>query len=252
MAPNDPRLGSAAGRTITLFDRKPTASALAQNYWTSVNSDRVGNAGWEQIYNGFDLTIDARVSKVLLQGGMNIGRAETDRCGLAVNVPETQFAQNAPGANAVVPWGPVGLEDCATKQNWLTQLKLIGSYTLPYDVQVAATYQDQPGPERFARVAFTAAQIAAVLGRPAVLGQQTVNVLTPGTVFGDRFRQFDLRFTKIFRGPNNLRFRGMFDLYNLFNANTAVQEEPGFGTALWQPQVIMPGRLAKFGFQLDF
>ena len=84
------------------------------------------------------------------------------------------------------------------------------------------------------------------------LGQQTVNVLTPGTVFGDRFRQFDLRFTKIFRGPNNLRFRGMFDLYNLFNANTAVQEEPGFGTALWQPQVIMPGRLAKFGFQLDF
>jgi hypothetical protein len=258
VAPNDPRLGSASGKTITLFDRKPTASASPQNYWTSVNSDRVGNAGWEQIYNGFDLTIDARVNKVLLQGGMNVGRQETDRCGLAVNVPETQLAQNAPGANAVVPWGPVGLEDCATKQNWLTQLKLIGSYTLPYDIQVAATYQDQPGPERFARVLFTAAQIQAVLGRAPVLGQQTVNVLTPGTVYGNRFRQFDLRFTKIFNGPNNLRFRGMFDLYNLFNANTAVQEEPGFSAlttgagSLWSPQVIMPGRLAKFGFQLDF
>ncbi len=253
-APNDARLGSAAGRTITLFDRKPTASASPQNYWTSVN----GLGGWDQIYNGFDLTIDARVSKVLLQGGMNIGRLETDRCALAANVPETQLAQNAPGANAVIPWGPVGLEDCATKQNWLTQLKLIGSYTLPYGVQVAATYQDQPGPERQARVVFSGAAIAAVLGRPAVLGQQTVNVLTPGTVFGDRFRQLDLRFTKIFHGPHNLRYRGMFDLYNVLNHNTAVQEELGFSAAttgagsLWSPQVIMPGRLAKFGFQLDF
>jgi hypothetical protein len=248
LVPSDARLGSASGRTITLFDRKPTASASPQNYWTSVNEF----GGWDQIYNGFDLTIDARVNKVLLRGGMNIGRLATDRCSLAVNLPETQLAQNAPGANAVVPWGPVGLEDCATKQNWLTQVKLIGSYTLPYAIQVAATYQDQPGPERQARVVYSAAQIAAVLGRPAVLGQQTVNVLIPGTVYGDRFRQFDLRLTKMFRGPNNLRFRGMFDLYNLFNHNTAVQEEPGFGPLLWQPQVIMPGRLAKFGFQLDF
>ena len=128
VAPNDARLGSAAGRTITLLDRKPTASASPQNYWTSVNEF----GGWDQIYNGFDLTIDARVSKVLLQGGMNIGRLETDRCSIAANVPETQLAQNAPGANAVIPWGPVGLENCATKQNWLTQVKLIGSYTLPY------------------------------------------------------------------------------------------------------------------------
>jgi hypothetical protein len=248
VAPNDARLGSAAGRTITLFDRKPTASASPQNYYS--NANKFG--GWDQIYNGFDLTVDARVSKVLLQGGMNIGRLETDRCGIANNLPETQLTQTANGNASVIPWGPVGLQDCATKQNWQTQVKLIGSYTLPYDVQVAATYQDQPGPERFARVVFTAAQIAAVLGRPAVLGQQTVNVLAPGTVYGDRFRQFDLRFTKIFRGPNNLKFRGMFDLYNMFNQNTAVQEEPGFGTTLWQPQVIMPGRLAKFGFQLDF
>jgi hypothetical protein len=254
VVPNDPRLGSAAGKSITLFDRKPTASATPQNYWTS--ADKFG--GWDQIYNGFDLTIDARVNQVLLQGGMNVGRLETDRCSIANNVPETQLAQTAPGAFSVIPWGPVPLEECATRQNWQTQVKLIGSYTLPYDVQVAATYQDQPGPERQARVTYSGAAIAAVLGRPAVLGQQTVNVLRPGTVFGDRFRQFDLRFTKIFRGAGSLRFRGMFDLYNVFNRNTGVQEEPGFSAltsgagSLWSPQVIMPGRLAKFAFQLDF
>lgn len=236
VVPNDPRLGSAAGTRITLFDRTPTSNSLPSSFYTSVNNF----GGQSQIYNGFDFTMDARVKNVLVQGGMNTGRVQTDRCNIANNVPETQLGQAVP------------LESCATKQNWLTQLKLIGSYTLPYEIQVAATYQDQPGPERQARVVFTAAQIAAVLGRPAVLGQQTVNVLRPGTVFGDRFRQFDLRFTKIFSGPNNLRFRGMFDLYNVFNRNTQVQEEPGFGTSLWQPQVIMPGRLAKFAFQLDF
>ncbi len=254
MVPNDPRLGSVAGRMITLFDRKPTASASPQNYWTSVNEF----GGWEQLYNGFDLTVDARVQKILIQGGMNIGRLETDRCSIANSLPETQLPNLAPGGNSAIPWGPVPLDYCATKQNWQTQVKLIGSYTLPYDVQIAATYQDQPGPERQARVTYSGAAIAAILGRPAVLGQQTVNVLTPGTVYGDRFRQFDVRFTKIFRGPRNLRFRGMFDLYNVFNANTGVQEEPGFSAAttgagsLWSPQVIMPGRLAKFAFQLDF
>ena len=50
----------------------------------------------------------------------------------------------------------------------------------------------------------------------------------------------------------------MFDLYNVFNQNTAVQEELGYSAAttgagsLWSPQVIMPGRLAKFAFQVDF
>jgi hypothetical protein len=240
--PNDPRLGAAAGRTVTLFDVKPASVRVADNVTTSAN-----NFGDQTLnYNGFDLTVDARVQRFLLQGGMNTGRINTDRCGIANNLPETQLAQTG------VANGPFPLEFCKATHNWLTYLKLIGSYTLPYDVQVAATYQDQPGPERQARVVFTAAQIAAVIGRNPVLGQQTVNVNAPGSVYGERFRQFDLRFTKIFRGPGALRFRGMFDLYNLFNANAVAQEEPGFGATYLFPQVIMPGRLAKFAFQLDF
>ena len=47
-------------------------------------------------------------------------------------------------------------------------------------------------------------------------------------------------------------FRAMFDLYNLFNANSTTFEEPAFGSFYLQPQVIMPGRLGKFSFQFDF
>jgi hypothetical protein len=116
---------------------------------------------------------------------------------------------------------------------------------------VAGTLQNQPGPLRPARVTYTAGQIAAALGRPATQGAQTVNVVPPGTFFGDRFSELDLRFTKVFRFQRTREFRAMFDIYNLFNANATAFEEPGFGATYLQPQVIMPGRMGKFSFQID-
>ena len=141
---------------------------------------------------------------------------------------------------------------CENTENWLTQIKLIGSYTLPYEVQLAATLQNQPGPERVALVNYSAGAIADILGQPPTDGAQTVNVIPPGTAFGDRFTQFDIRFTKIFSFGGSARFRAMFDIFNLFNANSVAFEEPAYGNFLWNPQVILPGRLGKFAFQIDF
>ena len=76
--------------------------------------------------------------------------------------------------------------------------------------------------------------------------------IPPGTAFGDRFTQFDLRFTKILRLGGTARLRAMVDLYNVLNNNATAFEEPAFGALLWSPQVIMPGRLGKVAFQLDF
>ncbi len=44
----------------------------------------------------------------------------------------------------------------------------------------------------------------------------------------------------------------MVDVYNVFNANRAMFEEPRLGPNYLAPQVIMPGRFGKFAFQLDF
>jgi hypothetical protein len=71
-------------------------------------------------------------------------------------------------------------------------------------------------------------------------------------VFGERFNQLDLRFTKMFRFATTARFRAMFDIYNVFNVNSTTFEEPGVGPKYLLPQVIMPGRLGKFAFQIDF
>ena len=238
--PDDPRLPSA-GRKITLVDLKPTSIRLGDVVTTSANN----LGGQHRSWNGIDFTADARLRGLLLQGGLSWGSLSTDNCQVLASVPEAGYPTNT--AADAVP-----LEYCKTAQNWLTQIKLLGSYALPRDFLVAGTFQNQPGPQRIARVTYTAAQIAAALGRPSTQGAQTVNVVDPGTNFGDRFNQFDLRFTKLFRFKGSGRFRAMFDLYNLFNANSATFEEVGYGTTYLYPQVIMPGRLAKFAFQIDY
>jgi hypothetical protein len=237
--PTDSRLPNS-GQMITLLDQNPSSIAIKNELTTSANNFGGRSESWD----GVDVTIDARLSNVLLQGGMATGRRATDQCAVKAAVPEAPLA--------VRQGETIPLEMCNNNEAWLTQVKLLGSYTFPYDIQFAATLQNQPGPERMANVNYSAGTIAAALGRPATGGAQTINVISPGTVFGDRFTAFDVRFTKIFSIANGSRFRAMFDIFNVFNANSTAFEEPAFGGSWLNPQVIMPGRLAKVAFQLDF
>ena len=46
----------------------------------------------------------------------------------------------------------------------------------------------------------------------------TINLIEPGTMYGERMNQFDVRIAKIFT-VNGVRLQGSMDLYNAFNAN---------------------------------
>jgi len=233
--PTDPRLPGGGGGTVSLMDIKPASVQIPSRIYT--DADQFG--GQTETWQGLDVTIDARLQNVLLQGGLSTGATSTDNCAQLAALPENQ--------------GEMAIDYCDANHNWVTQVKLLGSYTLPYDIQVAATLQNQPGPPRIAEVTYTRAQIAAALGRPSGgSGSIDVNVIPPGTVFGERFNQLDLRLTKIIPIGDTTRLRAMFDLFNLFNANAVTREQPGFGTTWLTPQVIMPGRLIKFAFQFDF
>ena len=212
----------------------------------TVLADNFG--GESETWNGFDVTVDARIEDVLLQGGMSTGRVSRNYCDLQAALPEALPSRGSVAGNS--PGDTVLVEHCDRAENWLTQVKLIGSYTFPYDIQVAATLQNQPGPERAATVLFTETS----LGRPLVLnpGGVNLNLIRPGSSYGERFNQLDLRFTKIINVGGGARFRAMFDLYNVLNANAVMAEQPAFGANWLAPVVIMPGRLAKFAFQLDF
>jgi hypothetical protein len=118
----------------------------------------------------------------------------------------------------------------------------------------SATFQSVPGPQITAQYVATNAQIAPSLGRnlsAGVNGTATVQLIAPGTEYGDRLNQVDIRTTKTF-SFGRTKVQGQFDLYNFFNASPVLALNTRYGPSWLQPIGILFGRLAKFGVQVDF
>ena len=148
---------------------------------------------------------------------------------------------------------PESREWCHLETNWLSQVKLLGVYTVPrVDMQVSATLQSLPGPQIAANRVVPTAEIAPSLGRPlsASAPNATVNMVRPGTMYGERLNQLDLRVGKL------LRFGGVrtsvnLDVFNALNSNAVLTEN--FAYASWRvPLTILLPRFAKFSVQMDF
>jgi hypothetical protein len=78
----------------------------------------------------------------------------------------------------------------------------------------------------------------------------TVNIVKPGSMYGERLNQVDLRFAKIVRLMAR-RVSLNLDLYNALNGNAVLQQSNAFGN--WQqPQGILVGRSVKMSVQYNF
>jgi len=119
-------------------------------------------------------------------------------------------------------------------------------------VQISAALQSIPGPELNAFYTATNAQISPSLGRSLSGGAAnvSVNVVAPGTLYGERLNQLDIRFARPVRlGRTKTTFQ--FDLYNALNIDTVTGVNTNYATWL-RPQAVILGRFAKLGVQLDF
>lgn len=151
---------------------------------------------------------------------------------------------------------------CRATEPWAgqTQVKLNGTYLLPWDMQVSAVFQNLPGFPLLATRPFTDAEIAPSLGRnlaacPTATGActatVTVQLLEPHTRREDRLTQLDLRFNKRVR-VGGVRLQAAFDIFNVLNGSTILLVNTNFGPQWLRPTEVLPGRLFKFGVQLDF
>jgi hypothetical protein len=129
-------------------------------------------------------------------------------------------------------------------------------YPVPlWNLQTSATIQSLPGPQITASYTATNAQIAPTLGRnlsSGAAGTVTIDLIPPGTLYGDRLNQLNFRVSKVFRLATDRRVEAIVDWYNLLNANPVLAQNNVFGSAWLQPIQVLQGRLLKFGFQLDF
>jgi hypothetical protein len=250
VAPSDPRLPGGGGYTIGgLRDLKPSSFGRAADNRITF-SDEFGRQ--IQHWNGIDATVNARVSGgVLLQGGVSTGRTTTDNCEIVEKLPEALFAGTVlTVANANV-WLPQ--DYCHQESAFLTQLKFLGAYTIPrIDVRLSGSLQSIPGPEVLANFVATNAIVSPSLGRPLSGGAAnvTVAIVEPGTVYGERLNQLDLRVSKLVRfGMQRASLN--LDIFNALNGNAVLQQSNTFGN--WQqPQGVLVGRAFKMSVQYDF
>ena len=144
------------------------------------------------------------------------------------------------------------MEHCATASGWLNQGSVYGSYSLPYDIEVAGTFFTRPGSRRLALYQVPVATAEAALGRAPLDTTLRINLLPPGT-YGDRLNQVDFRIAKVLTfGGAGGNLRASLDIHNLFNANAVSRERFGLGQDYLLPIGLQPGRLAKITFQYNF
>ena len=90
------------------------------------------------------------------------------------------------------------------------------------------------------------------LGRPLANNatQVIVNLTAPGSLYGDRLNQLDLRVGKVIRAGRT-RTVASLDLYNALNGNPILTQSNTY--ANWQaPQSVLTARFAKVSLQFDF
>jgi hypothetical protein len=252
--PSDPRLpGGGGGQLMGLYNVTSAAFALGNDNF--VTRDR-HYAERETVTNSMYMNVTARpASGVMLQGGFNTWKTNDDFCAQRALLPEqTIFGVTSP----TNPW-------CDTSTGFVTRLTALGSYLVPrIDVQVAATFRSDQGGDLAANYTatnnYTAPDSQTIgLNRPLVgtAGQTiVVNLIEPGTLYGDRVNQFDLRFAKILRFGRTRTNIGV-DVYNVINAGSVLTYNQSFVpnevVSTWlRPNSVMEPRFVKVSASFDF
>jgi hypothetical protein len=248
-APQDSRLPDGGGYQVTgLYDVNPALFGQTNNFITT--SEKYGNQ--YVFFNGVDFSANARLSQLTIQGGFNFGRTTSDSCEIRAKLPET------------APLDPY----CHVVTGYLPYYKGLASYTIPkVDMQLGVTFLSKPGMvvsgagtptnggHLRANYTVSNAAIAPILGRPLSGGaaNATVNLIEPGTKYGERVNELHLRVAKI------LRFQGLranvgLDIFNIINAAPGLSYNENFiANGPWlTPTTVMTARFAKLSAQIDF
>jgi hypothetical protein len=214
------------------------------------------------VYTGYDINLNARLPRGgMASGGVSIGHEVTDICDVAGQASVTYASVagvTASSAGTLSPtYGSTSAAAtpstlyCRVEPPFQPDVKGLLSYPLPWwGLTASATLQNRPGPQILARYTVTNTT-AQNLGRQLNSGSATTGLIAPGTLYGDRFTQLDVRFGKNFRFGGR-RIQAMMDVYNLLNSSAVLTQNDTVGPNWRTPTSILQGRLIKFGAQLDF
>ena len=192
----------------------------------------------------FQATINTRLGQgIVLGGGVDFGTTTTDACFVVDNPQQLKYC------HLKIPF------------KGTAQVKLNGSYPLPYGFTVSGIFQNVAGPQRTADYTPTNAQIAPSLNRnlascgtlvvctattsgtAAIPGftvgyigpAGTVPLIEPYTQFEGRRTELDLRLTKFVKLGARMRLQANLDFYNIMNKLPILQIVTAYGANWLKP-----------------
>jgi hypothetical protein len=115
--------------------------------------------------------------------------------------------------------------------------------------------QSKPGAMLAANYAVPNSAVVPSLGRDLSLNapNETVNLVDPGTMYGNRINQLDVRVAKILRYGRTKTMMAL-DLYNAMNSSAVLTYNSTFvpGGTWLQPLTILTPRFVKVTAEIDF
>jgi len=259
-APSDPDLPGGGGYKVCgVMDLKP--AVFAQNLPArSLIRFSEDFGGETNLYQGFDVNLESRFRNgAFFKAGIAATARTFDNCNtLAAGVDAL-----AAGSAEVYADGTTG---CHREYGYRPDAKMSGSYTLPWNVQLAGTYQftrgiqtGGAGPSVLASWAVTNAVATQQIGRNWTgVASRTVQLISEGKDYGKHnLNQVDLRLAKRFDMPGKARLRVDFDLYNVLNSSWPYTVNTAYSTSTTAAQWLRPTnalqhRFFKFGANISF
>jgi hypothetical protein len=231
-APADARLPGGGNFPITMYTLNTNKVGVATDNLRTFSTKN------SRVYNGLDVNVQGRIrDRGFFLSGVTYERSVSTTCDQRDN--------------------PNNLRFCDSVGPFRTLFKLVGSYQLPWDVQVSGSFIARPGISVSAFYTVTSALAGRpIVGSTAGAAQVTVNLIEPNTMFLDYINGLDFRVARTFR-MGTRRLQGLIDIYNLLNAGTVTTVNTTFGavaaTRLWNnPQTLQVSRYVRFGAQFNF
>jgi hypothetical protein len=232
--PADARFPEGGGERITMYSMNENRLGSAVD--TLVTYSTLNN----NIYNGFEVSGNARFGRGFFFAGVTTERRET------LNCDGTTTSTTTPRDN------PNGLRFCDNVPPFRTLFKGSAAYTLPYDVQVSGSFRATPGNDVDANYAVTSAIAGrTIYGSVARAATINVNLVEPNTLFLPYQNQLDARVGKSFRF-GRFQAQGFIDIFNVTNAGTVLSVNETYGANWMNPVTILTGRTIRFGTQWEF
>ena len=258
--PNDPRLPNAGQQQCGYYDITPTLFGQGTLRVTNAKEfvGQNGNTHLPQRYwDGFTLGTEGRLPRAITVGGaVDIGRNVDDHC-FTVDKPNQPRDING-SDGATTSWNgynSTGPGACRVVTDWMNNLdfRFHGNVPIKGGFSAGFIFRNTAGAAENATLTATSANITFKNGRAAstLTGPQTINLITPNSLYGARFSQLDLTVNKSLNiGWGRVRLA--FDLYNALNSDSIQNVTTAYGT-LWQrPTTFLDPRLARVTASLQF